>query len=67
MNWGNAIVKKKSYSMNPLNLLKSSDQKVVSELELELHLQGDVKTTSKKITWLSIDQELVPVTRCQSS
>jgi glutamyl-tRNA synthetase len=62
MNWGNAIVKKKSYSMNPLNLIKSGDQKIVSELELELHLQGDVKTTSKKITWLSTDQELVPIT-----
>ena len=30
-------------------------------LELELHLQGDVKKTKKKVTWLSIDQELVPV------
>ncbi|KAK3714012.1 glutamate--tRNA ligase [Vermiconidia calcicola] len=62
MNWGNAIVRKKSFSMNPLNLIKSSDQKIVTELELELHLQGDVRTTSKKITWLSTDQELVPVT-----
>ena len=62
MNWGNAIVRKKSYSMNPLNLVKSSDQKIVSEVEVELHLQGDVKKTSKKITWLSADQELVPIT-----
>ncbi|KAF2483608.1 glutamyl-tRNA synthetase [Neohortaea acidophila] len=62
MNWGNAIVRKKSYSLNPLNLLKSSENKIVTELELELHLQGDVKATSKKITWLSTDQELVPVT-----
>ena len=62
MNWGNAIVRKKAYSLNPLNLVKSSDQKIVNELELELHLQGDVKTTSKKITWLSTDQELVPIT-----
>lgn len=62
MNWGNAIVRKKSYSMNPVNLIKSADQKTVTALELELHLQGDVKTTSKKITWLSTDQELVPIT-----
>ena len=62
MNWGNAIVRKKSYSLNPMNLLKSSNQKLITELELELHLQGDVKATSKKITWLSTDQELVPVT-----
>lgn len=62
MNWGNAIVRKKSYSMNPANLIKSADQKLVTGLELELHLQGDVKTTAKKITWLSTDQELVPVT-----
>jgi glutamyl-tRNA synthetase len=62
MNWGNAIVRKKSYSMNPLNLVKSADQKIVSEIEFELHLQGDVKKTSKKITWLSTDQELVPIT-----
>ena len=62
MNWGNAIVRKKSYGLNPLNLIKSDDQKAVTELELELHLQGDVKTTSKKITWLSSDQDLVPLT-----
>ena len=62
MNWGNAIVRKKSYSMNPLNLIKSADQNIITEVELELHLQGDVKTTSKKITWLSTDQELVPLT-----
>ena len=62
MNWGNAIVRKKTNSMNPLNLLKSSDQKIITSLELELHLQGDVKTTSKKVTWLTTDQELVPIT-----
>ncbi|KAK5166521.1 glutamate--tRNA ligase [Saxophila tyrrhenica] len=62
MNWGNAIVRKKSFSMNPLNLIKSSDQKLITNIELELHLQGDVKTTAKKVTWLSTDQELVPIT-----
>ncbi|GIZ47557.1 hypothetical protein CKM354_001064500 [Cercospora kikuchii] len=61
MNWGNAIVRKKKYTLNPLNLVKSEENKTVSELELELHLQGDVKKTSKKVTWLSTDQELVPL------
>lgn len=58
MNWGNAIVRKISHSINPLS---SSGFKTVTGLELELHLQGDVKKTSKKVTWLSADQELVPV------
>lgn len=55
MNWGNAIVRKITHSINPLKL------KVVTAIEMELHLQGDVKKTKKKITWLSTDQELVPV------
>jgi glutamyl-tRNA synthetase len=55
MNWGNAIVRKISHSINPLHL------KQVTGVELELHLQGDVKKTKKKITWLSTDQELVPL------
>ena len=54
MNWGNAIVKGVKHSMLGLS-------KTVSGLELELHLQGDVKKTKKKVTWLSLDQELVPV------
>ncbi|QIX01568.1 hypothetical protein AMS68_007085 [Peltaster fructicola] len=62
MNWGNAIVRKKTYTLNPLNLIRSEENKTVSELELELHLQGDVKKTAKKVTWLSEDQELVPLT-----
>ncbi|KAK4622576.1 putative glutamate--tRNA ligase, cytoplasmic [Fulvia fulva] len=62
MNWGNAIVRKKKHGLNPLNLVKSEEDKSVTELELELHLQGDVKKTSKKVTWLSTDQELVPIT-----
>ncbi|KAF2208646.1 hypothetical protein CERZMDRAFT_48815 [Cercospora zeae-maydis SCOH1-5] len=61
MNWGNAIVRKKKHTLNPLNLVKSEENKTVSELELELHLQGDVKKTSKKVTWLSTEQELVPL------
>lgn len=63
MNWGNAVVRKKHYSLlNTLNPLKSEADKTVTELELELHLQGDVKKTSKKVTWLSTDQDLVPLT-----
>jgi len=65
MNWGNAIVRKKSYSLNPLDFIKSTvggEEKKVMSLELEMHLQGDAKKTSKKVTWLSTDQELVPLT-----
>ena len=55
MNWGNAIVRKITTSLIPLN-------NTVTELELELHLQGDVKKTEKKVTWLSAEgQELIPV------
>lgn len=62
MNWGNAIVRKKTYTLlDSLNPVKSEENKIVKELELELHLQGDVKKTSKKVTWLSTDQELVPL------
>jgi hypothetical protein len=55
MNWGNVIVRKITHSINPLHL------NTVTALELELHLQGDVKKTSKKVTWLSADQELIPI------
>ena len=56
MAWGNAIVRTIKHSINPLTLKK------VTSVELELHLQGDVKTTSKKITWLAAEgSELVPV------
>merc|ERR1712014_414644 len=64
MNWGNAIVRKKTYSLNPVNFVASvagQGERLVTELELELHLEGDVKKTSKKVTWLSQDQELVPL------
>ncbi|KAK7720758.1 glutamate--tRNA ligase [Botryosphaeria dothidea] len=59
MNWGNAIVRKVSHSLNPVNLFK--DKTPITGIELELHLQGDVKKTAKKITWLSTAQDLVPV------
>lgn len=59
MNWGNAIVRNISHSINPLS--SPSGLKTVTAIELELHLQGDVKKTSKKVHWLSKDQNLVPV------
>lgn len=54
MNWGNAIVRKINHSMLGMS-------KTVNSIEMELHLQGDFKKTKKKITWLSKDQDLVPV------
>ncbi|CCD49911.1 similar to glutamyl-tRNA synthetase [Botrytis cinerea T4] len=48
MNWGNAFVRKINGS-GP-----------ITDIELELHLEGDVKKTEKKVTWLSSDQNLVP-------
>ncbi|KAF2140740.1 uncharacterized protein K452DRAFT_288828, partial [Aplosporella prunicola CBS 121167] len=61
MNWGNAIVRKVNHSINPVHLLKDTQDKPVTSVELELHLQGDFKKTSKKLTWLSTAQDLVPV------
>ncbi|EUC33350.1 hypothetical protein COCCADRAFT_36814 [Bipolaris zeicola 26-R-13] len=64
MNWGNAIVRKITHSLNPVDIAKAgltSEARTVTGLELELHLQGDVKKTSKKVTWLSKDQDLVPI------
>lgn len=51
MNWGNAIVRK----------ISTDASGNVTNLELELHMAGDVKKTEKKVTWLSTDQELVPI------
>ncbi len=44
MHWGNAIVR--SITTNP-------NSNIITALGLELHLPGDVKATSKKITWLA--------------
>jgi len=56
MNWGNAIVRHISHTLNPLSL------HTVTSLSLDLNLPGDVKSTSKKITWLATEgQELIPV------
>ncbi|KAI9744376.1 MAG: hypothetical protein M1818_001905 [Claussenomyces sp. TS43310] len=43
MSWGNAFVRKIQGS-NP-----------ITSIELELHLEGDVKKTDKKVTWLSVE------------
>ncbi|KAG9769606.1 putative glutamate-tRNA ligase, cytoplasmic [Exophiala dermatitidis] len=64
MNWGNAYIRDIQYEntsdkadiADGVNALGN-----VRSLELELHLDGDFKATKKKITWLSTDQDLVPV------
>lgn len=51
MSWGNAIVR---------SIHRTSDK--IESLEVELHLEGDVKTTKQKLTWLaSPGQTLIPV------
>lgn len=60
MNWGNAIVGTKQTSPNhPAN-----NKPTITHLELDLHLEGDLKKTKKKITWLSSDQDLIPCELC---
>lgn len=44
MGWGNAIVRQ-------LNKSESA----VTDAQLELHLEGDFKTTEKKVTWLAVE------------
>jgi glutamyl-tRNA synthetase len=51
MDWGNAFVR---------NIQKDGD--IVTSVDLELHLEGDFKKTKKKLTWLSYDEDVVPVT-----
>ena len=49
MKWGNAYVRK----------ITGSDP--ITEIELELHLEGDFKKTALKVTWLSTEgADLVP-------
>lgn len=56
MNWGNAFIRDIKHSFDPIT------KNTVTGLELELHLQGDVKATKQKITWLSAQgQKLTPV------
>jgi glutamyl/glutaminyl-tRNA synthetase/translation elongation factor EF-1beta len=49
MDWGNAIVEKKETKNGKLTLYG------------RLHLEGDYKTTEKKLTWLSKNDHLVDV------
>lgn len=46
MSWGNAFVRK-----------ISSDDGCVTSLALELHLEGNVSSTSKKVHWLAAQQK----------
>jgi glutamyl-tRNA synthetase len=49
MNQGNAIVR------------KINGSSPITDIELELHLEGNVKRTDKKVTWLSVEgQDLIP-------
>jgi glutamyl-tRNA synthetase len=55
MDWGNAFVKSKHIGANGK----------IDSLELDLHLEGDFKKTSKKVHWLAAptaEHPLVPVT-----
>ncbi|POS84305.1 putative glutamyl-tRNA synthetase [Erysiphe pulchra] len=47
MAWANAFVRKIN-GTNP-----------ITEIELELHLEGDFKRTKKKVTWLATEQNLI--------
>lgn len=50
MDWGNAIVEKKTQDANG-NIT----------LEGRLHLEGNFKTTEKKLTWLPVVEDLIDV------
>jgi glutamyl-tRNA synthetase len=53
MNWGNAIVS---------HITTDPTSGTVTALDLRLHLEGDVKKTEKKITWLAnTASNLIPV------
>ncbi|KAJ1817583.1 glutamate--tRNA ligase, partial [Coemansia sp. RSA 2599] len=51
MDWGNAIVKE----------IERTAEGVVCNAKFALHLEGDVKATKKKITWLGQSPEIHPV------
>lgn len=68
MNWGNAIVKKIEYQSTSVD--QTTTENItdgvkalanVASIEFDLNLAGDVKSTKKKITWLSLDQDLCTV------
>lgn len=51
MDWGNAIVRSKNVDASG----------VVTSITVDLHLEGDVKKTKKKITWLSAPTDSHPL------
>ncbi len=52
MDWGNAIVRA---------IQRASPDGPVTGITAELHLEGDVKKTKWKLTWLASKAELVPL------
>jgi glutamyl-tRNA synthetase len=53
MNWGNAVI---------TNISTDPSTGTVSTLHLELHMEGDVKKTEKKVTWLAKEpSNMIPV------
>lgn len=47
MDWGNAIVRSKS----------AGEAGTITEIQLDLHLEGDFKKTKKKVHWLAAADE----------
>ena len=51
MNWGNAFVRH----------IASSASGTITAIEMELHLDGDFRKTSKKVTWLAAPTAAYPL------
>ncbi|KZT09696.1 glutamate-tRNA ligase [Laetiporus sulphureus 93-53] len=51
MDWGNAIVRSK----------KTNEDGLITDIEMELHLEGDFRKTKKKITWLAQPTDAHPL------
>merc|ERR1719197_2378443 len=51
MDWGNCIIRK----------ISKNDNGEISEIQADLHLQGDFRKTKRKLTWLANDEHLVSV------
>lgn len=45
MDWGNAIIK---------SITKDASSGAITDMDIELNLEGDFKKTKKKLTWLSV-------------
>lgn len=53
LTWGNAIIKKITKDANG----------TITAIDASLHLEGDVKTTKKKVTWIAnVHDEVIPTT-----